>query len=150
MSREELIDVLNTLNTLYPMAFNNVQSEKRREIYIKQFTKHLGDLKFCDVEKAIEDYVAEDETNKSPTLAVIRRRAIKVRDRRLFKEGKSYRRIETPEEAMANIFHEEMSKPHNKRDYFLLERTKFYAGLFQDDEAYKKYFGKSREEFEAL
>ena len=49
---------------------------------------------------------------------------------------------------MAQIFHEEMKKPHNKRDYELLERTKFYAGLFQDEQAYIKYFGKPREEYE--
>lgn len=132
------------------MAFNNIASEKRREIYVAQFTKHLGDLKFIDVSKAIDDYVANDEVNKSPTLAVIRRKAIREREKRHAKEGKSTRRIETPEEVMANIFHEEMSKPREQRDYFLLERTKYYAGLFQDDEAYRKHFGKSREEFERL
>ena len=66
------------------------------------------------------------------------------------KEGNSTLRIETPEEVMANIFHEEMKKPREKRNYDLLDRTKYYAGLFQDDEIYKKHFGKSREEFERI
>lgn len=150
MTREDILEVLNTLNTLYPMAFNNLSSERRREIYITQFTKQLGDLKLVDVQSAIDKWVSSDESGKSPTLSVIKTMAKRERNKRQSKEGNSTLRIETPEEVMANIFHEEMKKPREKRNYDLLDRTKYYAGLFQDEQAYIKHFGKPREEYERM
>ena len=150
LNRDEIIEVLNTLNTLYPMAFNNLSSEKRRNIYISQYTKHLGDIPFNDVMTAIDNWVANDESGKAPTISVLKARANKERDRRLSKEGRGSRRIETVDEYYYNLYLVEMKKEPSKRNEWLIQQLLPACEIMTNPEAYKAKYGKYREEFERL
>ena len=150
MTSNDIRKALNEFITLYPnvyRGYNQVQLDKVAESWERKY----GDLQ--DYEAFIEalyNFETNSEYSSPPTTKQWRSEYKNTKNRLDSKKGKSVRRIETPEEVMANLFHQEMAKPHNKRNYDLLERTKYYAGLFQDDEIYKKHFGKSREEFERI
>lgn len=60
------------------------------------------------------------------------------------------RRIVTPEEQMYNIYLEEMNKPVNQRDEWLIRQCLPAAKIMTDPEAYRRHFGKPREEYEKL
>lgn len=148
MNSVEINDILNTLNTLYPASFNNTQSERRRNIYINKFTKILGDLTFEDVNKAIDNWLLNDENGKAPTVSVLRARAIKERDRRLHKEGTGTRRIETIDEVMYNIYLTQMSLEPKERNEELIRRCLPSCEIMTNEQAYIKAYGKPRKEYE--
>ena len=150
LNRDEIVDILNDLYLVYPRLFKDIENPKRRDRYVGLYTKYIGEFKHIDVKKALDKYIASELGKNSPSMNDLIHYSKIERQKRESEEGSGRRRIETPEEVMANMFHQEMAKPHDKRDYDLLERTKYYVNLFQDPEAYKKHFGKSREEFERL
>lgn len=117
----------------------------------ESWERKYGDL--SDYEAFIEalySFESNSDYSNPPTTKQWRSEYRNAKNRLDSKKGKSSRRIETPEEVMANIFHQEMAKPREKRNYDLLDRTKYYAGLFQDEQAYIKHFGKPRAEYERM
>jgi len=152
LSREDVLEVLNTLKTLYPRMFSDLNNQETANRYIKLYTRYLGDLKLQDVLTGIDKYVLSDDGKYAPGINEIVTNAKNARSIRMRGETNG-KRIVTPEEVAADLFHKEMAKPHEKRDYKLLDMTKFYAAMFTDDEEgrtnYKKHFGKTREEFES-
>lgn len=62
--------------------------------------------------------------------------------------SKENRRIETPEEVMFNLYLEQMKLEPDKRDERLIRCCISSAQLFNDPDAYKKHFGRAREDFE--
>ena len=148
MTRDEINEILNTINTLYPRSFNNLDSQRRRDIYIREYTKHLGDLAYKDCVKALDIWVANDESGRAPTVSVLRQKTIAERDKRLYKEGKGTRRIVTEDEEMYNIYLQEMKKEPSKRNEWLIQRCLPSCEIMTNPEAYKKKYGKYREEYE--
>lgn len=148
MNREEVNEVLNTINTLYPRSFANLDSPKRRDIYIREYSKHLGDLTLKDCVKALDVWVANDDKGYAPTVAVLRSKTITERDKRLYKEGKGTRRIVTEDEWMYNLYLEEMRKEPSKRNEDLIQRCLPSCEIMTNPEAYKRKYGKTREEYE--
>ena len=148
LTRDEINEVLNTINTLYPRSFNNLDSQRRRDIYIREYTKHLGDLTYKDCVKALDIWVANDESGRAPTVSVLRQKTIAERDKRLYKEGKGTRRIVTEDEQMYNLYLQEMAKPVEKRNEWLIRQCLPSCEIMTNPEAFKKKYGKYREEFE--
>ena len=64
------------------------------------------------------------------------------------KNGKSRRKIGTPEEESYEMYLEEMKKPPQKRNEWLIRRLLPSCEIFTNPEAFKKKYGKYREEFE--
>lgn len=147
MTSIEIQRAINEFISLYPNYYRNLSPDSMHNImksWERRFEKVEDYKTFID---AMYEYDSKSDYPNPPTTKQLLDMYNVLRSR---KKSGSARRIETPEEVMANMFHEEMAKPHDKRDYDLLERTKYYANLFQDPDAYKKHFGKSREEFEKL
>ena len=153
MNRDEIITILNDLYLVYPRLFKDLEDPRRRDRYIGLYTKYLGEFKLVDVKNALDTYIKSENGRKDPSFNDLINLSKIERKKRENHEGTGQRRIITPEEVAADLFHKEMAKPHEKRDYKLLGMTKFYAAMFTDDEEgrenYKKHFGKSREEYES-
>lgn len=150
MTREDIITILNDLYLVYPRLFKDIEDPRRKERYVSLYTKYLGDYDIRDVKNALDVYIKSENGRKEPSFNDLINISNIEKRKRESKEGSGGRRIETPEEVMANLFHEEMKKPREKRNEELLEMTKYYAGLFQDPERYRAHFGAYREEFEKL
>lgn len=93
-------------------------------------------------------YLYEDTSEKNylaprPKQIMDAYKTVKARER-----NSGERRIVTPEEVMYEIYLKEMEKPTEKRNEDLVRRCLPAARLFNDPEAYRKHFGKTREEYE--
>lgn len=71
-----------------------------------------------------------------------------VKARNDAKKGMSSRRIITEDEEMYNIYLAEMKKEPSKRNEWLIERCLPSCEIMTNPEAFKKKYGKYREEFE--
>ena len=144
MLTNELYKCINTYMGLYPYA---IKSEQQRDFFFQIWQRRYGNY---DCNTLIDTLFWIDEhaeTKQEPTT-----KQIMTVYKSLSKESDGYR-IETNEEVLCNLFHEEMAKPYDKRDYELLDRIKWTVPLFEGDgweERYKAHFGKYREEYEKL
>jgi len=148
LTSTEIYRALNEFMSLYPNYYKNQSRESMERVaqsWMRKFDKVTDYNTFID---ALYEFEQKSDYPNPPTTKQMLDLYRTVKMRKASEKGQSGRRIETPEEVAAQIFHQEMEKPREKRNYDLLERTKYYAGLFQDDEAYKKHFGKYREEYE--
>lgn len=60
------------------------------------------------------------------------------------------RRIVTPDEEMYNIYLQEMRKPPEKRNEWLIKQCLPSCEIMTNPEAYKKKYGAYREEYERM
>ena len=150
MNRTEMASCLNTLYLAYPRMFERLDDPVRKENYLQLYGRHLNEFTFQDLQKAIDSYIASDSGKYQPSITELKRLAERERKKRLYKENAGERRIETPEEVMYNIYLEEMEKPINQRNEWLIRQCLPAAKIMTDAEEYIKHFGKPREEYERL
>lgn len=144
MTLQELNECMNIYITLWKtMIVSNEHRDNMTKIWQSRgFLKLEKDLFI----KALYEY--EDTSDKSwvaprPKQILDCYGVVKARV-----EHGSRRRIETPEEVIYQLYQQEMKKEPSKRDETAIRSYLPYARLFNDEEAYKKHFGKTRKEFE--
>ena len=148
MTSVEIRRAMNEFIALYPNYYRNLSQESMERI-ARSWQKRFESVNNYDAfVEVLYQYEAESEYPNPPsTKQWMTMYKTKVNQKEL---GRSVRRIETPEEVLSNMYHYEMRKPPNKRNEWLIRRCIPYARLFQDENAYIKYFGKPRKEFEKL
>lgn len=150
MTQNEIRKAINEYINLYPNTYKNYD-----QFQLERVVQSWGRL-YADVDnyevfvEALYEYNRNSSYPTPPTSRMWLDYYRKLLVDTDVKSGKRYRRIETPEEVMYQIYLNEMKKPRAKRNEWLVEQALPYAKLFNDEEAYIRYFGKSREEFEKL
>lgn len=146
MTSTEIFRALNEFLALYPNYYKN-QTREAMERIAKSWMKKFESVDNYDVFiEALYEYERSSDYSNPPTtkqmLDLYHARKGRLRDEN--------RRIETPEEVMYQIYQNEIYKDPDKRNQDLIDMCKPAAALFTSKEAYKKHFGKYREEFEKL
>ena len=134
-------------NTYMGLWSKSVWSAEQRDIIFETWRRRYLEYNYQAMMDTLYWIDEHAETKQEPTT-----KQIMTVYKSLSKENSGYR-IETPEEVLCNLFHEEMRKPHDKRDYWLLDHIKWAVPLFEGEgweERYKAHFGKYRKEFESL
>ena len=150
MNRTEMASCLNILYLAYPRMFERLDDPERKEAYLQLYGRHLNEFDFKDVKNAIDSYISSDSGKYQPSIAELKRLSEQEKKERIFHETKGSRRIETPEEVMYNIYLEEMDKPADKRNEWLIRQCLPAAKIMTDPNEYRRHFGKPREEYEKL
>ena len=146
MTSTEIFRALNEFIALYPNYYKN-QSRESMERIARSWMKKYEDVTDYDTFiNALYEFERTSDYSSPPTTKQLLDLYKTLRMRKKTEE----RRIETPEEVMYNLYLKEMQKPPEKRDETLIRMCLPCAKLFNDPVAYKKHFGKSREEFEKL
>lgn len=148
MNREQIADILNNLYLIYPRMFEKLEDPRRMERYISKWTTYLEGLEHDDVIKGIDRYVLSDKGNYNPSVKDIVNYAKEEQKKRERAEGTGKRRIVTEDEQMYNIYLAEMKKEPSKRNEWLIQRCLPSCEIMTNPEAYKKKYGKYREEYE--
>jgi hypothetical protein len=150
LSRDEIKTILNDFYLVYPSMFKDIEDPRRKDRYISLYEKYIGCFTYEDVTRGLEKYIQSEQGKYSPSIHDIIGFSKVEQKQRLRKEGNSDARIETPEEVMYQIYLNEMKKEPGKRNEDLIRRCLPAAKLFNEPEAYKRHFGKTREEYERL
>lgn len=138
---------MNEYNTLYPNIYRNYDQHQLERV-LESWERMFADVSDC--ETFIDALYHHNRTSDYPTPPTTK---VWLENYRILKEKKradTERRIETPEEVMYQLYLEEMQKPADKRNEWLCRQALPDAKLFNDEQAYIKYFGKPRKEFEKL
>ena len=145
MTQSELNQCMNLYITLWK---STVVSSEHRDSLMETWVER-GLLKLdCDLfRKALYEY--EDTAEK----AYIAPRHRQIMDAYRTVEaragyGKRKRRIVTEDETMYGYYQEEMAKPPEKRNEWLIRQCLPSCKIMTDPEAYKAKYGKYREEYE--
>lgn len=146
MTQQELYECMNVYITMWKTM---IQGTDHRDSMMKIWVDR-GFLKLDKelFKKALYEYEDTNEKNyvaPRPKQILDAYKTVKART-----ENKSNRRIETPEEVIYNLYLAEMKKEPSQRDETKIRSYLPYAQLFNDPAAYKRHFGKTREEFEKL
>ena len=147
MQSNEIYKCINVYMGLWPYA---IKSEQHRDILFSIWERRYGDYDCNTLIDTLYKIDEEAETKQEPTTKKIMAVYKSLYERKI---GRSGRRLVTNEETLCNLFHEEMKKPYDKRDYWLLDQIKWTVPLFEGEgweERYKAHFGKYREEYEKL
>ena len=146
MTQQELYECMNIYITMWKSMIQGTDHrDSTMRIWVDRgFLKLDKDL----FTKALYEY--EDTSDKNylaprPKQILEAYKTVKARS-----ENKTNRRIETPEEVIYSLYLQEMKKEPSKRDENKIRTYLPYARLFNDPMAYKRHFGKTREEFERL
>ena len=150
MNREQIADILNNLYLIYPRMFEKLEDPRRMEKYITKWTEYLKGVQHDDAIKGIDRYVLSDRGNYNPSVKDIVNYAKEEQIKRERKEGVGTRRIITEDEEMYEIYLNEMKKEPSKRNEWLIKRCLPSAEIMTNPEAYKKKYGKYREENERI
>lgn len=148
LNREHIADILNNLYLIYPRMFEKLEDPRRMERYITKWTTYLDGLQHDDVIKGIDKYVLSDKGNYNPSVKDIVNYAREEQIKRERKEGTGKRRVVTTDEEMYNLYLKEMAKPVEKRNEWLIKQCLPSCEIMTNAEAFKKKYGKYREEFE--
>lgn len=146
MTQQELYECMNVYITMWKTM---IQGTDHRDSMMKIWNER-GFLKLDKelFKKALYEYEDTSEKNyvaPRPKQILDAYKTVKART-----ENKSDRRIETPEEVIYGYYLEEMKKEPSKRNEAKIRSYLPYAQLFNDPDAYKRHFGKTREEFEKI
>ena len=152
MTRDEVVKIINEeLYGAYPVEFgeiarNNIAMDSYVKKLIETFTRNK--FTFEDVRDGIRKLVEGDDGKWKPSINLIVRYAKDEQAKRLRREGVGTRRIVTEDEQMYNIYLQEMKKEPSKRNEWLIQRCLPSCEIMTNPEAYKKKYGKYREEYE--
>lgn len=151
MLNNEIREIIEEFITLYPNTYRYM-NESQKERMAKQWLTKYGDFKKEDVIEAMLNFERDSEYPNPPTTKQLVYEIRKVIGRK--NNSKGGKRIETPKEVRANMYHEIMAKPNkSEKDWEMLELLKKDVELFEGvgwQERYKNHFGAYREEFEKL
>lgn len=148
MTPTEIHRAINEFNALYPNYYKN-QSQAMMEQIARSWAKKYDNVQDYDAFiQALYEFERKSEFPNPPTtkqwLDLYRLQL----NRKAGKKMK--RRIVTDDEEKYNMYLEEMKKPPEKRNEWLLERLKPSVIIMTNPEEYKRKHGAYREEFEAL
>ena len=144
MTSTEIFRALNEFLALYPNYYKN-QSRESMERVAKSWMKKFESVDDYDsFVNALYEYERNSDYSNPPTT----KQMLDLYNANKSRKKEAGRRIETPEEVMYQIYQNEMMK--DNRDEDLMEMCRPASRLFTDKEAYKRHFGKYREEFEKL
>ena len=152
MTRDEVVDIINKeLYGAYPtelgeIARNTTAMNSYVEKLQETFTRH--GFTYSDVRDGIRKLVEGDEGGYKPRLNNMVKYAKVEKTLRERREGRGKRRIVTEDETMYGYYQEEMAKPPEKRNEWLIRRCLPSCKIMTDPEAYKAKYGKYREEYE--
>lgn len=147
MTSTEIFRALNEFIALYPNYYKNQSRESMERIARSWMKKYEEVTDYDTFINALYEFERSSDYSNPPTTKQLLDlyKSMGVR-----KNKSSERRIETPEEVMYQLYLKEMKKPADKRDETLIRMCLPSAKLFNDPEAYRRHFGKPREEFEKL
>lgn len=152
MIREDVAKIINEeLYGAYPVEFGEIaRNNTAMDSYVKKLLETFNRNKFSyeDVRDGIRRLVEGDDGKWKPSINLIVKYAKEEQSKRLRREGVNTRRIVTEDEEMYNLYLNEMKKEPSKRNEWLIHRCLPSAKIMNDAEAYKKKYGKSREENE--
>ena len=144
MTLNELQECMNVYITMWK---TQIQGESHRDSVMKLW-QDRGFLKF-ERDLLIKAFYEYEDTAEKPYVAPRPKQimdAYKTVKARY--ENKANRRIITPEEESYQMYLEEMKKPPQKRNEWLIRRLLPSCEIFTNPEAFKRKYGKYREEFE--
>ena len=144
MTQPELLECMNVYIAMWKsMIADTNHRDQTMKIWTERgFLKLDKDL-FIKTLYEYEDTSEKNYLAPRPKQILDTYKTVKARQ-----EQKTGRRIETPEENIYNLYLAEMQKEPSKRDESKIRQYLPYARLFNEREAYKRHFGKYREEFE--
>ena len=152
MTREEVTDLINKeLYGAYPVelgeiARNSVAMNSYVEKLMETFTRH--NFTYSDVRDGIRKLVEGDEGGYKPRLNNIVKYANVEKTLRERREGTGTRRIVTEDETMYGYYLDEMKKPPEKRNEWLIRQCLPSCEIMTNEQAYIRKYGKPRKEFE--
>ena len=150
MTLTEIYRALNEFMSLYPNYYKN-QSRDSMERVAQSWKRKFENVTDYDAFiDAMYEFEQKSDYPNPPTTKQMLDLYKNVRTRKATERGQLTRRIETPEEVMYQIYLNEMKKEPGKRNEDLIRRCLPAAKLFNEPEAYKRHFGKTREEYERL
>lgn len=144
MTQTELNECMNVYITMWKsMVVGNDHRDAIMKIWVDRgFLKYDKDLFI----KALYHYEDTDEKSylaPRPKKIMDAYKTVKARV-----ENKTNRRIVTTEEVSYEMYLAEMKKPPQKRNEWLIRRLLPSCEIFTNPEAFKRKYGKCREEFE--
>lgn len=139
---------LNEFITLYPNVYRGYSQDQLAKVcqgWERLYDKVTDYKSFID---ALYDFNKSADYPAPPTTKQWLQSYKNAKARNDVKRGASGRRIITPDEEMYNIYLQEMTKAPSKRNEWLIERCLPSCEIMTNPEAYRKKYGKSREENE--
>lgn len=139
---------LNEFITLYPNTYRGYSQDQLAKVcngWERLYESVTDYQSFID---ALYEYNKNADYPNPPTTKQWIQAYKNVKTRNDAKNGKSRRRIITPEEESYQMYLEEMKKQPQKRNEWLIRRLLPSCEIFTNPEAFKRKYGKYREEFE--
>ena len=139
---------LNEFITLYPNTYRGYTQDQLAKVcqgWERLYDKVTDYKSFID---ALYEYNKNADYPNPPTTKQWLQIYKNVKARNDAKSGASKRRIVTEDEQMYNIYLQEMKKEPSKRNEWLIQRCLPSCEIMTNPEAYKKKYGKYREEYE--
>lgn len=144
MTQQELYECMNIYITMWKsMISNNDHRDNMMKIWVERGFLKLDKGLLIKALYEYEDTAEKNYVAPRPRQILDSYKTVKARV-----ESKTDKRIETPEEVIYGLYLQEMAKEPSKRNESKIRQYLPYAQLFNDPVAYKRHFGKPREEFE--
>lgn len=139
---------LNEFITLYPNIYRGYTVDQLAKVasgWERLYGKVTDYKSFID---ALYDYNKNADYPNPPTTKQWLQSYKNAKARNDVKSGNGNRRIVTTDEEMYNLYLKEMAKPVEKRNEWLIKQCLPSCEIMTNAEAFKKKYGKYREEFE--
>lgn len=139
---------LNEFITLYPNTYRGYTQDQLAKVcqgWERLYDRVTDYRSFID---ALYEYNKNADYPNPPTTKQWLQTYKNVKTRNDSASGNSKRRIVTEDEQMYNLYLKEMKKEPSKRNEWLIERCLPSCEIMTNPEAYKKKYGKYREEYE--
>lgn len=139
---------LNEFITLYPNTYRGYTVDQLAKVasgWERLYGKVTDYKSFID---ALYDYNKNADYPNPPTTKQWLQSYKNAKARNDVKSGNGNRRIVTTDEEMYNLYLKEMAKPVEKRNEWLIKQCLPSCEIMTNAEAFKKKYGKYREEFE--
>ena len=152
ITREDVARVINEeLYGAFPIEFGEISRNRQSmDSYVSKIleTCQRRGFTYTDLRDGARALTEGDEGNYRITISKIVKYAEIEKKKRERRDGTGKRRIITPEEESYEMYLEEMKKPPQKRNEWLIRRLLPSCEIFTNPEAFKRKYGKYREEFE--
>lgn len=148
MTSNEIRMALNEFITLYPNTYRGYTQDQLAKVcsgWERLYDSVKDYRSFVD---ALYEYNKNADYPNPPTTKQWLQTYKNVKARNDAKNGSSKRRIVTEDEQMYDLYLNEMTKPVEKRNEWLIRRCLPSAQIMNDPGRYKAKYGKTREEYE--
>lgn len=139
---------LNEFITLYPNVYRGYTQDQLAKVctgWERLYAKVTDYKSFID---ALYDFNKNADYPTPPTTKQWIAAYKNAKARNDAKKGSSKRRIVTTDEEMYGLYLKEMAKPIDKRNEWLIKRCLPSCEIMTNPEAFKRKYGRYREEFE--